>query len=107
MNYILIGLLAGGLALIALGASLLLSWLLDDEDDCAGLFDIITSSDAQRQGHAKSVVSSLLRHAWELGARHAYLQVKQDNFVARRLYAQFGFEEKYLYWYRGRPGEME
>jgi ribosomal protein S18 acetylase RimI-like enzyme len=77
------------------------------EDDCAGLFDIITSSDAQRQGHAKSVVSSLLRHAWELGARHAYLQVKQDNFVARRLYAQFGFEEKYLYWYRGRPGEME
>lgn len=77
------------------------------EDDCAGLFDIITADDARRQGHAKSVVASLLRVAWELGARHAYLQVKDDNIAARRLYARFGFAEKYLYWYRGRPGETE
>ena len=77
------------------------------EDDCAGLFDIITGTDVQRQGHAKSVVTSLLRMAWELGARHAYLQVKEDNIVARRLYAQFGFAERYVYWYRGRPGDME
>ncbi|MGZ5042572.1 MAG: GNAT family N-acetyltransferase [Usitatibacter sp.] len=77
------------------------------EDDCAGLFDIITSDDARRQGHARTVVVSLLRHAWELGARHAYLQVQEDNVAARHLYARFGFEEKYLYWYRGRPGETE
>ena len=77
------------------------------EDDCAGLFDIITSDEARRQGHAQSVVASLLRHAWELGARHAYLQVQEENIAARRLYAQFGFAEKYLYWYRGRPGETE
>jgi ribosomal protein S18 acetylase RimI-like enzyme len=75
------------------------------EDDCAGLFDIATHEDARRQGHARNIVSSLLRLAYEMGARHAYLQVQQDNESARRLYAQFGFVEKYLYWYRGRPGE--
>jgi ribosomal protein S18 acetylase RimI-like enzyme len=77
------------------------------EDDCAGLFDIITRADAQRRGHAKEVVASLLRAAWELGARHAYLQVQKENIAAIRLYAQFGFEERYLYWYRGKPGDMQ
>jgi ribosomal protein S18 acetylase RimI-like enzyme len=77
------------------------------EDDCVGLFDIITRTDQQRRGHAKDVIASLLRTAWELGARHAYLQVQKENAAARRLYAQFGFEERYLYWYRGKPGEME
>jgi ribosomal protein S18 acetylase RimI-like enzyme len=77
------------------------------EDDWAGLFDIIVADDARRQGHARRVVASLLRVAWELGARRAYLQVQQENIAARRLYAQFGFAEKYVYWYRARPGETE
>jgi N-acetylglutamate synthase len=75
------------------------------EGDCVGLFDIVTREDARRQGHAKTVVASLLRLAWGLGARHAYLQVQEDNESARRLYARFGFAQQYLYWYRGRPGE--
>ena len=75
------------------------------EGDCAGIFDIVTRDDARRLGHARSVVASLLAMAWDLGARHAYLQVQQDNDPARRLYRQFGFVEQYLYWYRGRPGE--
>ena len=77
------------------------------EDDCVGLFDIITRQIAQRRGHARTVVATLLREAWELGARHAYLQVQEDNVAARRLYSQFGFAQQYLYWYRGRPGETE
>ena len=77
------------------------------EDDCAGLFDIIVADDARRQGHARRVVASLLRTAWDLGARHAYLQVQVENVAARMLYAQFGFAEKYQYWYRGRPGETQ
>jgi GNAT superfamily N-acetyltransferase len=72
------------------------------EDDCAGLFDIVTHEQERRRGHARRIVAGLLAAAWELGARHAYLQVQQDNSGARRLYSQFGFEEKYLYWYRGR-----
>lgn len=77
------------------------------EGDCVGLFDIITHGEAQRRGHARAVVASLLRQAWELGARHAYLQVQEENVAARRLYSQFGFAQSYVYWYRGRPGEME
>ena len=76
------------------------------EDDCAGLFDIITEEGARRRGHARSVVAALLRTAWAMGARHAYLQVNVENEPARRLYRQFGFEERYQYWYRGRPGEQ-
>jgi ribosomal protein S18 acetylase RimI-like enzyme len=77
------------------------------EDDCAGLFDIITDEAARRRGHARSIVAGLLRTASDLGARHAYLQVKIDTEPARRLYRDFGFEERYRYWYRGRPGEQE
>ena len=77
------------------------------EDDCAGLFDIITREDARLRGHARTIVAALLRTAWELGARHAYLQVKGDNVAARKLYAQFGFVERYVYWYRGRSGERQ
>ena len=76
------------------------------EGDCVGLFDIVTDEAARRRGHARTMVSSLLSAAWELGARHAYLQVNAENAPARRLYAQFGFEERYVYWYRGRPGEQ-
>lgn len=75
------------------------------EDDCAGLFDIITDETQQRRGHARRVVATLLAMAWELGARHAYLQVNADNESARRLYREFGFEQRYVYWYRGRVGE--
>ena len=76
------------------------------EDDSAGLFDIVTREEARRRGHARAVVAGLLELAWELGARNAYLQVQDDNTGARRLYREFGFEERYLYWYLGRPGEQ-
>ena len=76
------------------------------EDGCAGLFDIVTHAGVRRKGHARLVVASLLQAAWNLGARNAYLQVKSDNKPARDLYQQFGFKERYLYWYRGRPGEL-
>ena len=76
------------------------------EDGCAGLFDIVTHSDVRRKGHARRLVTGLLRAAWDLGARQAYLQVKADNAPARALYAPFGFAERYVYWYRGRPGDQ-
>lgn len=85
-------------AIVATGLTLV-------EADCAGLFDIVTRPDARRRGYARRVVAGLLQAAWELGARHAYLQVQEDNGPARALYRQLGFEERYLYWYRGREGE--
>jgi N-acetylglutamate synthase len=75
------------------------------EDGHAGLFDIVTHAGHRRRGHARRIVSSLLKAASEdLGARKAYLQVEAGNASARSLYAQFGFVERYQYWYRGRPG---
>jgi GNAT superfamily N-acetyltransferase len=77
------------------------------EGDMAGLFDIVTRADRQRRGHAREVVAALLAWAHSIGARGAYLQVDEGNNAARGLYAQFGFEERYRYWYRGRPGETK
>jgi ribosomal protein S18 acetylase RimI-like enzyme len=71
------------------------------EDGWAGLFDIVTAPAARRQGSGHQVVQGLLRAAWDIGARHAYLQVGADNVPARALYAQYGFTERYQYWYRG------
>ena len=75
------------------------------EGSHAGLFDIITREDARGRGHARRLVDALLAAAHGLGARQAYLQVQLDNEVARRLYASFGFVQRYTYWYRGRPAE--
>jgi N-acetylglutamate synthase len=75
------------------------------EDEAAGLFDIVTAPDARRRGHARRIVATLLAVARDMGARHAYLQVQADNEAARRLYREFGFGERYRYWYRGREGE--
>ena len=74
------------------------------EDGWAGLFDIATDATARRQGLGRQLVQDLLRQAWLLGARHAYLQVSADNTPARTLYAQFGFRQQYQYWYRGQAG---
>ncbi|HET9651707.1 MAG TPA: GNAT family N-acetyltransferase [Usitatibacter sp.] len=76
------------------------------EDDCAGVFDIVTREDSRRRGHARAVLATLLQTAWDMGVRHAYLQVNAENDSARKLYRQFGFHERYQYWYRGRPGEQ-
>ena len=55
------------------------------EDDCAGLFDIVTR---ERRAPPRPCAHDRREPArarrWELGARHAYLQVQQDNEAARR-----------------------
>ena len=75
------------------------------EDGVAGLFDIVTREDARRRGHARRVVSTLLHMAHSMGARQTYLQVEADNMAARSLYRDFGFTERYQYWYRAHPRE--
>jgi ribosomal protein S18 acetylase RimI-like enzyme len=75
------------------------------EDGIAGLFDIVTRENARRRGYARRVVATLLHHAHALGARAAYLQVESSNAAARTLYREFGFVERYVYWYRAHPRE--
>ncbi len=88
------------------GSEVVAAGLTIIEDEFAGLFDIVTGENARRRGHARAVVAGLLDIAAGMGVRHAYLQVQSDNAPARRLYRQFGFEERYQYWYRGRTGEQ-
>jgi ribosomal protein S18 acetylase RimI-like enzyme len=69
-----------------------------------GLFDIVTDAAHRRQGYGEEVVSSLLAWGQEVhDARYAYLQVMADNAPAISLYAKFGFETSYRYWYRVKP----
>ena len=67
----------------------------------AGLYDIVTDPSRLRQGLGRRITQSLLGHAWDMGAREAYLQVMTSNLAAQALYASLGFGERYHYWYRG------
>ena len=75
------------------------------EDGWAGLFDIVTDETQRRRGNGEQLVHGLLKAAWDLGARQAYLQVTADNTPARSLYARLGFTQRYQYWYRGHSTE--
>jgi len=88
-----------------------LAMLADDEESVAcgmavleagyvGLFDIVTGPQRLRRGYGNALVAGLLNWAHNKGVTFAYLQVIAENEPARRLYAQFGFQEAYSYWYR-------
>ncbi len=74
------------------------------EQDAVGLFDIVVAPRHRRQGHATRMVRALLRWAQDGGAGLAYLQVRDGNPAARRLYAGLGFADLYGYHYRVPPG---
>ena len=97
LQHVALALRQGG-AIVATGLTIV-------EDGWAGLFDIATDANARRNGYGRQIVHGLLRAAWELGARQAYLQVTSNNTPARTLYRQFGFEQRYQYWYRGQTGK--
>lgn len=70
------------------------------ENDYAGLYDIVVSTQHRRKGYGQDICSSLLRKATKYGAKKAYLQVVDDNTNAIDLYKKLGFTDKYQYWYR-------
>ena len=65
-----------------------------------GLFSIATLPKCRRQGYARTLSQALLRWGSDQGARHAYLQVEQDNEAAQALYQSMGFKHAYSYHYR-------
>jgi GNAT superfamily N-acetyltransferase len=70
------------------------------EGKMMGIFDVVTGWAYRRRGYGRQVMAGLLCWGEERGARTAYLQVVERNTPARALYASFGFESAYRYWYR-------
>jgi N-acetylglutamate synthase len=70
----------------------------------AGLHGIYVAKAARRAGIARNLSEALLAHAYERGARRAWLQVEQNNAPALPLYAGLGFRTAYEYHHRVRRG---
>jgi len=89
----------------ARSATLLACGQIAAEDGLAGLYDVFTPEVQRRRGHARQLCLALLHAAREQGARHAYLQVSDDNDAAIALYESLGFQLAYRYHYRSeQPG---
>jgi N-acetylglutamate synthase len=69
-----------------------------------GLYDIVVAPDLRGIGLGRRLVTSLMAWGRGAGAHSAYLQVREDNEVARSLYGELGFEEAYRYTHRVMPG---
>jgi N-acetylglutamate synthase len=70
------------------------------ERGAVGLYDIVIDPSKRGQGHGGTLTRALLHWGREQGASSAYLQVREQNESARRLYAGLGFEDLYRYHYR-------
>lgn len=70
------------------------------ERNAIGLFDIVVAPPKRGQGHGRALTNALLQWGRQIGAQNAYLQVREQNEGARRLYASLGFREAYRYHYR-------
>lgn len=87
-----------GFALNDAAGALLACGQIVVDADLVGLYDVFSA--VPRQGHGERLCRALLTRAHAQGARHAYLQVSNDNTVAQRLYARLGFVRAYGYHYR-------
>jgi N-acetylglutamate synthase len=74
------------------------------ERGAVGLFDIVVDPHWRRRGLGRTLTQALMDWGRSQGASQAYLQVREANQAARRLYAGLGFEDRYRYHYRV-PGE--
>jgi ribosomal protein S18 acetylase RimI-like enzyme len=69
-----------------------------------GLYDIVVSPDLRGIGLGRRVVASLMAWGCGEGAHTAYLQVREENEIARSLYVALGFGTAYRYTHRVMPG---
>ena len=67
-----------------------------------GLFDIVVRPDLRGLGLGRQIVCALTAWGRNAGASQAYLQVREENEVARDLYRTLGFTDAYRYTHRVR-----
>ncbi|MDB5828760.1 MAG: GCN5-like N-acetyltransferase [Variovorax sp.] len=74
------------------------------ERGAVGFYDIVVNPDQRRRGYGRALTCALMHWGRTEGAASAYLQVREENEAARRLYADLGFKDFYRYHYRV-PGQ--
>jgi len=74
------------------------------DNELAGLQQVVVDKSARRNGLGLELVSAALRWARLRGARQAWLQVIADNHPARALYQRIGFAPVYDYAYWQKEG---
>jgi len=57
------------------------------------LLNITVRPEAQGQGHGRALLGELMRRSIEVGAHTLWLEVRESNQRARRLYSRWGFVE--------------
>ena len=57
------------------------------------ILDLAVHPDFRRQGIASALVSHVIEHLREEGVRFLYLEVRESNVPAIKMYGKFGFEE--------------
>jgi GNAT superfamily N-acetyltransferase len=70
------------------------------DGELAGILNLATRPDAQRQGHATQLLMGALKWAKAKGATTAWLQVELGSDNTEQLYKKIGFREVYRYIYR-------
>ena len=63
--------------------------LMDDME----IYRIAVLPDKQQMGYGKKLLNEAMRQAKQQGAKQCFLEVRESNAVARRLYNSFGFQE--------------
>ncbi|MGE5299404.1 MAG: ribosomal protein S18-alanine N-acetyltransferase [Acidobacteriota bacterium] len=57
------------------------------------ILDLAVHPDFRRQGIASALVTHVIEHLREEGVRFIFLEVRESNVPAIKMYEQFGFEE--------------
>lgn len=65
-------------------------WITADE---LHILDLATSEDRRRQGIARELARTALARGYGRGARRAFLEVRDSNAAAKKLYGGLGFIE--------------
>jgi ribosomal-protein-alanine N-acetyltransferase len=71
-------------------AGYVVAWFVLDEGEVANL---AVAASARRQGIGSALLDAAIRESTERGVTDLYLEVRESNQPARRLYASHGFEE--------------
>jgi GNAT superfamily N-acetyltransferase len=70
------------------------------ENGFVGFFDIVVAAGKRGRGYGRALMNGIIDEAKRRGAHTGYLQVLENNGVAKNLYGSLGFNAYYEYWYR-------